>query len=38
MRGTGRMADNITLGDNIIAIDVSEKPDEILEYLKLRLI
>lgn len=38
MRGTGRMADNITLGDKIIAIDVSQKPDEILEFLKTRLI
>lgn len=37
MRGTGRMADKITLGDNIIPIDISQKPDEILEYLKLRL-
>jgi hypothetical protein len=38
MRGTGRMADEITLGDKIIAIDVSQKPDEILEYLKIRLL
>ena len=38
MRGTGRMADNITLGDKIIAIDISEKPDDILEFLKTRLI
>jgi hypothetical protein len=37
MRGTGRMADKITLGDKIIAIDISEKPDEILEFLKTRL-
>ena len=37
MRGTGRMADKITLGDNIIPIDISQRPDEILEYLKLRL-
>jgi hypothetical protein len=37
MRGTGRMADNITLGEKIIAIDISEKPDEILEFLKTRL-
>jgi SLOG in TRPM, prokaryote len=38
MRGTGRMADEITLGEKIIPIDISQKPDEILEYLKLRLI
>jgi hypothetical protein len=38
MRGTGRMADNITLGEKIIAIDISEKPDEILEFLKTRLV
>lgn len=37
MRGTGRMADKITLGDKIIAIDVSQKPDEIQEFLKMRL-
>ena len=38
MRGTGRMADEITLADKVIAIDVSQKPDDILEFLKLRLI
>jgi hypothetical protein len=38
MRGTGRMADEITLGEKIVPIDISQKPDEILEYLKLRLI
>ncbi|MGZ9223221.1 MAG: hypothetical protein ACXW4Q_14020 [Anaerolineales bacterium] len=38
MRGTGRMADKITLGDHITSIDVSEKPDEILEFLKTRLL
>jgi hypothetical protein len=37
MRGTGRMADEITLGEKIVPIDISQKPDEILEYLKLRL-
>jgi hypothetical protein len=37
MRGTGRMANEITLGNKIIAIDISQKPDEILDYLKLRL-
>jgi hypothetical protein len=38
MRGTGRMADQITLGEKIIAIDITEKPDEIREFLKTRLI
>jgi hypothetical protein len=37
MRGTGRMANEITLGDKIIAIDVSQRPDDILEFLKFRL-
>lgn len=37
MRGTGRMADEITLDDKIMAIDVSRKPDDILEFLKIRL-
>src|SRR5688572_15523849 len=38
MRGTGRMANEITLGDQIIAIDISEKPEDILEFLRLRLV
>ena len=38
IRGTGRMANEITLGDGIIAIDISEKPEDILEFLKLRLV
>jgi len=37
MRGTGRMADEITLSEKIVPIDISKKPDEILDYLKLRL-
>jgi hypothetical protein len=37
MRGTGRMADNITLGGEITAIDISEKPEDILVFLKKRL-
>ena len=37
MRGTGRMANEITLGDQIIAIDISEKSDDILEFLRRRL-
>ena len=37
MRGTGRLADEITLTGNIVAIDISQKPDDILEFLKIRL-
>lgn len=37
MRGTGRMADKITLGDKIVPIDISENPDQIREFLKTRL-
>jgi hypothetical protein len=37
MRGTGRMANEITLGEGIIAIDISEKPKDILEFLRTRL-
>ncbi len=37
MRGTGRMANEITLGNKIIAVDISQKPADILEFLKLRL-
>ena len=37
MRGTGRMANKITLGDRIIAIDISEKSEDILEFLRKRL-
>jgi hypothetical protein len=38
MRGTGRMADEIPLTGQVFAINISQKPDEILEYLKLRLV
>ena len=38
MRGTGRMADEITITRNIVAIDISKKPKEILETLKSRLL
>lgn len=38
MRGTGRMADEITLGNKIIAIDISQKPEDILELLKRKLV
>lgn len=38
MRGTGRMADEITLGGEITAIDISEKPEDILEFLRRRLV
>ena len=37
MRGTGRMADEITLTGNVVAVDISKKPDEILQLLKSRL-
>jgi hypothetical protein len=37
MRGTGRMADEITLTGKIFAINISQKPDEILELLKTQL-
>jgi len=37
MRGTGRMADKITLGGDITAIDISEKSEDILEFLRTRL-
>ena len=37
MRGTGRMADEITLGGDIMAIDISEKSVDILEFLRARL-
>ena len=38
MRGTGRLADEITLTGKVFPVDISQKPDEILEYLKLRLV
>jgi hypothetical protein len=37
MRGTGRMADEITLGEQILAINITEKADDIREFLKTRL-
>lgn len=37
MRGTGRMADEITLGGDIMAIDISEKSEDILDFLRARL-
>lgn len=37
MRGTGRLADEITLTGNVIPIDISRKPEEILEILKTKL-
>ena len=37
MHGTGRMANKITLGDHIIAIDISEKSEDIFEFLRHRL-
>ncbi|HXQ33403.1 MAG TPA: hypothetical protein VN843_05225, partial [Anaerolineales bacterium] len=37
MRGTGRLADEITLTGKVFPVDISQKPDEILEYLKAKL-
>jgi hypothetical protein len=37
MRGTGRMADEITLTGKVFPVDISEKPEDILEYLRTRL-
>jgi len=37
MRGTGRMADEITLTGKIFAVDISQKPDEIQEFLRTQL-
>lgn len=37
MRGTGRLADEITLTGNVTAIDISQKPDVILEMLKTKM-
>jgi len=37
MRGTGRMADEITVTGNVFSVDISKKPAAILEFLKLRL-
>ncbi len=33
MRGTGRMADEIALTGKVFAVDISQKPEKILEYL-----
>jgi hypothetical protein len=38
MRGTGRLADEITLTGKVVAIDISRKSDEILASLKARLL
>ena len=38
MRGTGRMADEITLTGKVFPVDVSQKADEILDYLRRRLL
>lgn len=37
MRGTGRLADEITLTGNVTAVDISQKPEVILETLKTKL-
>ena len=38
MRGTGRMADQIPLGGNVFAANISQKPEKTLEYLKSKLV
>ena len=38
MRGTGRMADEITITKNIVPIDISSKPGDILAILRQKLI
>jgi hypothetical protein len=37
MRGTGRMADEITITGQVVAVNISQKPDVILETLKSKL-
>lgn len=37
MRGTGRLADEITLTGNVFAVDISQKPEAILDALKIKL-
>jgi hypothetical protein len=37
MRGTGRLADEITLTGNVFAVGISQKPDAILKALKTKL-
>ncbi|MCI0555186.1 MAG: hypothetical protein L0287_29930 [Anaerolineae bacterium] len=38
MRGTGRLADEITLTGKVFPVDISQKPEEILEYLKSKIL
>src|SRR5215207_532250 len=37
MRGTGRLANEITPSGKVFAVDISQKPNEILEFLKTKL-
>lgn len=37
IRGTGRLADEITLTGNVFPVNIAQKPEEIYEYLKMRL-
>jgi hypothetical protein len=37
MRGTGRLADEITLTGKVFPVDISQKPEKILDYLKSKL-
>jgi len=38
LRGTGRLADEITLTGNVFAVDIAEKPEKILEILRSKLV
>jgi hypothetical protein len=38
MRGTARLADEITLTGKVVAVDIFKKPDEIQVILKSRLL
>jgi hypothetical protein len=38
MRGTGRLADEITITRNVVPIDISQKPEDILEIMKAKLV
>ena len=38
MRGTGRMADEIALNGNVLAVNISQTSEEILKFLKARLV
>ncbi|NJC98303.1 MAG: hypothetical protein C3F07_17540 [Anaerolineales bacterium] len=37
IRGTGRLADEITLTGNVFAVDITQKPEDVLAFLKSKL-